>query len=80
MKHVMLVLATLALAGCQAREPLPPQVIRVCPKPKQYSAESQAKAREEMRVVRRNHPVIASYMDDYGALRAQVRACQKGSK
>ena len=79
MRHISIV-AAFVLAGCATARELPSRTITVCPTLKPYSKEVQAEAARQLPDVRRNQPIIASLIDDYGRLRAQVRACKEGVK
>tara|TARA_R110000744_G_scaffold105579_2_gene201738 strand:+ start:154 stop:399 length:246 start_codon:yes stop_codon:yes gene_type:complete len=48
-----------------------------CPIPKEYSAEVQTQAANEL-VALPSGSVIGDFIADYGVLRAQARACQGG--
>lgn len=68
-----LAIATSLLNGC-ATVGSDTGIATVCPPVVEYSREFQARAAEELALLRRGS-VIIEMMGDYAVLRAQVRAC-----
>jgi len=75
--RALIVLPLMMLAACQANTPLPPRTVTVCPSLVPYDAGMQKQAAAELRAARPAYPVLGRFVDDYGRLRAQVRACKK---
>jgi hypothetical protein len=77
MRGLVLAVTALVLAGCAGRAGvLPPRVVTVCPKLVQYDPDTQREVLMWLRAERNNQPSVARFIDDYGGLRNQVRACQ----
>jgi len=69
MKFTIIPLA-LMLSACASHTPIP-----VCPEPVPYTAEQQNQAADELEALPPGS-ILPRFMQDYGILRAQVRACQ----
>lgn len=69
----LLMMSTAACAPAASKIPLP-----VCPQIVEYGAADQARAADELQRLPAEGVVRARFMPDYGRMRAEVRACQKG--
>lgn len=67
-------LAVLLLGAC-ATPPTPTPAVKVCAAIVTYSSADQAKASAELKALPAGD-ILAAMIIDYGALRAQTRACQ----
>jgi hypothetical protein len=68
------------LVGLASCPPSAPRTVLVCPDVKPYSAETQAKAADEIETLQERYPVSASLIGDYLASRDASRACQAKKK
>jgi hypothetical protein len=78
MRVMPIILAALALSGCATTpQPTVQALIGACPAMKNYTMAQEAAVSASMLKLPDNDPIVG-FIEDYGQLRAEVRACSMG--